>query len=125
MTVEEAKKATEELKAQGNSEEEILAIYYEMFKDDKLDEEALEKLVNILGWELTPEWKAMGIEDKKTKGYETTDETEATKEEVEEAKELETDSDSKPNPNPTPNPDKKEEKDDEEEKARHLFGFDK
>ncbi len=70
MTVEEAKKAFEELKAQGETEDDILKVLYVMYQNDQFGVEELESFVNILGYEFTDEFKAMSDEDKKTKGLE-------------------------------------------------------
>ena len=55
MTVEEAKNAIEELKAQGLTEEGIAASLYEMYKTDKLDLDQFGALVKLVGYELSDE----------------------------------------------------------------------
>lgn len=72
MTLEEAKQAFEELKAQGETDETILAVLYEMYKDDTIGLDELESLIGVLGYEFTEEFKKMSPKDKKTKGYELT-----------------------------------------------------
>lgn len=104
MTVEEGKKAIEELKAQGNSEEEIAGSFYLMFVDGKIDVEQLDALVNLLGYHLTEEFKNMSPEDQMTKGFEEKDEDEDEEIEVKE--------------------DNDDEDEDEEKEAMKLMGID-
>lgn len=122
MTVEEAKKVFDEFRAQGQTDDEILAKLYMMFSEDKMDLDDLEKLAGILGYEFTDEFKAMSLEDKKTKGYREVDEAaEGIDEEtIEDAKELEEGEET-----PIDDDKGKDDKEDEEKKARKLFGFDK
>lgn len=91
MTLEEGKKAIEQLKAEGHSEDEILGAFYKMFQNNKLTLEELDGMVNLMGYHLTDDFKAMSPEDQKTKGYEETEEPAegVDSEEVEEAKETE------------------------------------
>ena len=114
MTVEEAKKAIEEFRAQGDTDEDIVGIFYMMFCDDKLSLEEFEDLLDLMDYELTEEFKAMSDEDKKTKGW-----SEIEDEETGEAIE-----------NPQPETDVKEEpakeekeSESDEDKARKLFGY--
>lgn len=99
MTIDEAKKAFDEMRAQGADDNAILGTLYRMFQDDKIDVEQLGALVNVLGYELTDEFKQMTPEDQKTKGWEADDESEkaegVTDEEVEKAKEYGDDPDEK------------------------------
>ena len=74
MSIEELKKASEEMEAQGKSKEEIAGAYYLMFRDGKINVEQLEALVNILGFELSEEFKAMDPEQQKENGYEVINE---------------------------------------------------
>lgn len=74
MTAEEAKKAFDELRAQGETDEEILAGLYLMFVDGKFTVEELGKMAGILGYDLSDEFKAMSPEDQRTKGFKETDE---------------------------------------------------
>lgn len=104
MTVEEGKKAIEELKAQGNSEEEIAGSFYLMFVDGKIDVEQLDALVNLLGYHLTEEFKNMSPEDQMTKGFEEKEEDED--EEIEDKE------------------DNDDEDEDEEKEAMKLMGID-
>nr|DAI30447.1 MAG TPA: hypothetical protein [Caudoviricetes sp.] len=138
MTIDEAKKAFDEMRAQGADDNAILGTLYRMFQDDKIDVEQLGALVNILGYELTDEFKQMTPEDQKTKGWEADDENEkaegVTDEEVEKAKEYGDDpdersgnaSDEKSDETDAESDKKDEEESDEEatKKARKIFGLD-
>lgn len=130
MTAEEAKKAFDELKAQGNTEQDILGVLYLMFQDDKLTVEELGNLAKVLGYDLTDEFLAMSPEDQKTKGWEETEEPKegVSEEEIEEAKEFgEDEKETETEEKEEDKEDKKENKneEDEEKEARKLFGFDK
>ena len=70
MTYEEAKAAIEDLKAQGETEDDILKVLYAMYTDDKLSLSDLKTFIGIMGYEFTEEFEAMSEEDKKTKGWE-------------------------------------------------------
>lgn len=146
MTIDEAKKAFDEMRAQGADDNAILGTLYRMFQDDKIDVEQLGALVNVLGYELTDEFKQMTPEDQKTKGWEADDESEKAKgvtdEEVEKAKEYGDDpdersgnasdekggnaSDEKSDETDAESDKKDEEESDEEatKKARKIFGLD-
>lgn len=134
MTIDEAKKAFDEMRAQGADDNAILGTLYRMFQDDKIDVEQLGALVNVLGYELTDEFKQMTPEDQKTKGWEADDESEkaegVTDEEVEKAKEYGDDSDEKPDEKSDETDaesDKRDEEESDEEatkKARKIFGLD-
>lgn len=76
MTVEEARKVIDELESQGASKEEIAGSFYLLFRDDKIDTEQLEALVNLLGYELTDEFKNMSVDEQKENGYELTNDPE-------------------------------------------------
>lgn len=69
MTYEEAKAAIEDLKAQGESEDDILKVLYLMFTKGEFDVETLRALIGTMGYEFTEEFEAMSEEDKKTKGW--------------------------------------------------------
>lgn len=126
MTINEAKEAIAELKAQGNTEEEIAGSFYLMFCDGKIDVNQLDALVNLLGYHLTEEFLAMPEEEQKTQGFEKKDEAAEgiSDKEVDEAKDDET--------NPVKSEAKEEseeseeaeeaEEEDEEKKAMKLFG---
>ena len=91
MTLREAKQVIDEFLAQGEKEEDIVGALYVMYQEDDINLEELEKLIGILGYEFTEEFKNMSEEDKKTKGYEEADDDEAEddlpEEKVEDAKE--------------------------------------
>lgn len=70
MTYEEAKAAIEDLKAQGETEDDILKVLYLMFTKGEFDVETLRALIGTMGYEFTDEFEAMSEEDKKTKGWE-------------------------------------------------------
>ena len=118
MTAQEAREAIEELRAQGNSDEEMAARFYAMFVDGDIDVNQLGDLCQLVGYELTEEFKNMSPEDQKTKGYEEVEDEDLTEEEIEDAKEI------TPAEKSDDKSDDKEESDDEKE-ARRLFGFDK
>lgn len=107
MTVEEAKKMIEELKAQGETEEDIVAGFYAMFCEGDIDVNELGDLVKLVGYELTDEFKNWSEEDQKSKGW---------AEDPEDAKEITEDEE------PAEESDEDKEKADDE-KARKLFGL--
>ena len=65
MTVDEARDAIQELKAQGLNDEGIAASLYQMYKEDKLDLDQFGSLVKIVGYDLSDEFMAMSDEEKK------------------------------------------------------------
>lgn len=127
MTIDEAKKAFDEMRAQGADDNAILGTLYSMFQDDKIDVNQLGALVNVLGYELTEDFKKMSPEDQKTKGYEEGEEDKpaegVTKEEVEKAKEFGDDEDEESDDEKSDDEESDEEK--ERKEAERLFGFDK
>lgn len=131
MSVDEAKEAISEMRAQGNSDEEIAGAFYLMFVDGKLDVNQLNALVNLLGYHLSDEFMAMNPEQQKTQGFaeQDTPEEGITDKQVEAAKDDETNPFKEESEAPAPKKDaeaedKNEEnkEDDEEEKAMKLFG---
>ena len=131
MTYEEAKKAIDGFKESGRTDEEIVATFYLMFQDDKINVKELGDLVGLVGYELTDEFLNMSPEDQKTKVFEededseeeTVEETkkEPAKETVEDEKSETENKDSADEPK---EPTEKIEKDDtQEEKALKLFGL--
>lgn len=68
MTLKEAKQVIDEYLAQGEDEESIVSALYIMYQDGDLNLEELQKLIELLGYKFTEEFKAMSDEDKKTKG---------------------------------------------------------
>lgn len=129
MTVDEAKKAIEQLKAEGNDENAILGAFYKMFQDDKLTMEQFEAMVNLMGYHLTDEFKAMSPEDQKVKGIEAADEPAegVGQEQIEDAKEdeggkePETKPDSESEPEPKSEEEPEEDESEEEKRAMKLF----
>lgn len=132
MTIDEAKKAFDEMRAQGADDNAILGTLYSMFQDDKIDVNQLGALVNVLGYELTEDFKKMSPEDQKTKGYEEGEEDKpaegVTKKEVEKAKEFGDDEDEESDDEESDDEKSDDEESDEEKErkeADRLFGFDK
>lgn len=134
MTPQEAKQFLDEQKAQGHSEEEILAVLYSMFVDDSINIDQLEALVGAMGYRLTEEFKNMSPEDQKTKGWGEDEEPkaeengeEAPKAEEPPAEEPAAKEEPKAEEAPAKEEPKAEENggENEEEKAKKLFGLDK
>ena len=69
MTVEEVQEAFDQLRAQGADDDDILGVLYLMYQDKKLDTNQLREMVDILGYEFTPEFEAMSEEDKHIYGF--------------------------------------------------------
>lgn len=67
MKKKDAEEFFNNLKRNGMTDDEILAVLYKMFQDDKISLDALEALCAVLGYELTDEFKNMSMEDKKHK----------------------------------------------------------
>lgn len=130
MTIDEAKEAISEMRAQGNSDEDIAASFYLMFVDDKIDVNQFNALVNLLGYHLTEEFLAMGTEQQKSEGFSKTDEAQegVTDSEVEAAKDDETnpfkgkEEQKEEKPENSNEPAKEDSDEDEEKKAMKLFG---
>lgn len=132
MTFEEAKKAIDGFKEDGRTDEEIVATFYLMFQDDKLNVKELGDLVGLVGYELTEEFLNMSPEDQKTKVFEddnegdnegepSLEESDKEPKDNEEPKEENTD---KKEPTKEEKPEEKIESDDtQEEKALKLFGL--
>lgn len=131
MTIEEAKKALEQLKSEGYSEEDIVKTLYLMYANDKMDLDDLRALTELMGYEFTEEFEAMSDEDKKKNGLKQTESAAegVEKEDVEKAKEFGDDEgekakeeDTTPQPQSEGEP-KADEEEDDEKKAARLFGF--
>lgn len=127
MTLEEAKKAIDGLKADGLTEEEIAVVLHDMYRDDKITAEEFGELVGLVGYELTEEFYNMSEEERKERLYDEVDGDDY--DEDGEAKE-DGQKDGKKDENPgegeepkKPEPDAEPES--EEEKARKLFGLNK
>lgn len=103
MIIDEAKKAVEELKAQGNSDDEIIAAFYYGYKDGKINIAEFEVLMQLLGYTLSEEF-LRGDENGEQPTYE----------------------EEKPTEEPTEEPEQEEEEEpkeeSEEDKALKLFG---
>ena len=124
MTLEEAKAAIEDLKAHGETEDDILKVLYLMFTKGEFDVETLRALVGTMGYEFTEEFEAMSDDDKKTKGWEQEEDPEKSgvdKEEIEKAKEFGDDEGEVKKPEAP----QEESEDDEKKRAMKLFGLDK
>lgn len=125
MTIEEAKKALEQLKSEGYSEEDIMKTLYLMYANDKMDLDDLRALTELMGYEFTDEFMAMSDEDKKTKGLKAKDAPAegVGKEDIDKAKEFGDDKgevEDKPAPKAADG-----DEEDDDKKAARLFGFDK
>ncbi len=72
MTLEEVQEFIEARKAEGDTEEDIVKVFYVMYANDKITEQDLESLLGAMGWEFTDEFKAMSDEDKKKDGIKKT-----------------------------------------------------
>ena len=118
MTIEEAKKALEQLKSEGYSDEDIVKTLYLMYANDKMDLDDLRALTELMGYEFTEEFEAMSDEDKKKNGLRQTESAAegVDKEDVEKAKEFGDDEYEKKE-------DDDDEDEDDEKKAARLFGF--
>lgn len=68
MTLEDAKEALEELKRNGQSDEDILKVLYLMYTDGTIRLEDLRTFTALLGYEFTDEFEALSDDDKKTNG---------------------------------------------------------
>lgn len=120
MTMEELKNAIDKLKAEGETEEEMLSVFYGMYIEGDITLENLRTIIGVLGYEFTEEFEAMSEEDKKTKGWVKDDEPAkgVDKDEIEDAKEF---GDEKDKDGKKPSADEEE---DDDKKAARLFGFD-
>ena len=66
MTGLELKQMIDEFKEEGYTEEDLLAAFYQMYKNGEFDEQDLEVAVNFLGYSLTDEFKNMNEEEKRS-----------------------------------------------------------
>ena len=57
MNNEEIQSLIEQLKAQGLQEDEIMQVFYDTFKEGKMDRKDLEALAEAMGYELTDDFK--------------------------------------------------------------------
>jgi hypothetical protein len=96
MSIEEARKTIAELKAQGSDEDQLIGIFYQMYKEGKIEIEDFEALMQLIGYHLSEEFLQMSDEEQKN---------------IENVPEYEEE-----------NTDVEEENEDDEEKAMKLFG---
>lgn len=68
MTKNEVMMVIDTLRKQGYSDEDILECFYNIFADDKITLKELTDIVNLLGYELTDEFKALPMISKKVAG---------------------------------------------------------
>lgn len=140
MTGREMKQIVDELKAEGNSEEDILAGFYQMFKDGDFDVNDLKIAASFVGYELSPEFLVKSEQEQKSldENGENQGEQENGKEDQVMNEDMKTFDDKENEQGATENQNqgqeqeepKKEEnnennEDDERAQARKLFGFDK
>ena len=121
MTLEEAKEALEELKQDGNSEEDILKILYLMYVDGELELSDLRTFGELMGYKLTDEFEAMSEEEKKTAGLKGNGKPAegVDKEAVEDAKECKKEEGC----DGMSKDDDEDDDEDDDKKAARLFGF--
>lgn len=100
MTYEEAKKAIDDFKGKGYTDEEVILVLHDMFRKGDITFDELAELVRLVGYEVTEKFRNMSPEEQKESLYED-----------EESENEESENEKKP--------------DDEEEKARKLFGLEK
>lgn len=74
MTLEEAKEAIAQFRAEGDSDEDMLKSFYMMYANDDITLNDLRVLTELVGWHFTEEFEAMSEADKKTKGLSQEDE---------------------------------------------------
>ena len=97
MTNEEFEKLCDAMRAQGETDEDILGAILQMFKDGKITVDEMGKLAGSLGYELTDEFleKSQGLDRMPAKDSDIDeDKGEVDEEEVKEAQEYEPDEDS-------------------------------
>lgn len=121
MTLEEAKSALEELKQDGNSEEDILKILYLMYVDGELELSDFRTFNELMGYKLTDEFEAMSEEEKKTAGLKGNGKPAegVDKEDVEDAKECKKEEGC----DGMSKDDDEDDDEDDDKKAARLFGF--
>ena len=121
MTLEEAKEALEELKQDGNSEEDILKILYLMYVDGELELSDFRTFNELMGYKLTDEFEAMSEEEKKTAGLKGNGKPAegVDKEDIEDAKECKKEEGC----DGMSKDDDEDDDEDDDKKAARLFGF--
>ncbi len=73
LTLLEIKDGLDILKAQGNTDEDILEVMYMWCVEDQMPLETLEAICGLLGREFTSEFKVLSDEEKKTAGLDGID----------------------------------------------------
>lgn len=130
MDEKEFKETIDQLKAQGLKEEDIMELFYEMYKEGKMDKEDFKKSAVAIGYEVNEELldKEDGEEDDKVEEFEETEKDEKddfeAKDKIEESTEEATDEDLKDPLGINKNVSKEKEDNDEkaeEEKAMKMF----
>lgn len=123
MTLEEAKKALEELKEDYGDEEGVSKALYIMYSKDMITLDDFRAFLNILGYEFTEEFEAMSDDEKKEYSR---DEIAKAKDSSPAPQEIENDKpDDKSEDDKDDEDDKDEDDDDDDKKAARLFGFNK
>lgn len=122
MTLEEAKKALEELKEDYGDEEGVSKALYIMYSKDMITLDDFRAFLNILGYEFTEEFEAMSDDEKKEYSR---DEIAKAKESSPEPKEAEGEDEDDAPKAESETDDKDEDDDDDDKKAARLFGFNK
>lgn len=123
MTLEEAKKALEELKEDYGDEEGVSKALYIMYSKDMITLDDFRAFLNILGYEFTEEFEAMSDDEKKEYSR---DEIAKAKDSSPAPKEIENDKpEDKSEDDNDGEDDKDEDDDDDDKKAARLFGFNK
>lgn len=128
MTVQEGKQMIEELKAQGATEEEIVSGFFLLFEEDKININELGDLVQLVGYELSDDFKNMSAEDQKNNLWAEDEVDEEIKDgekptnDGDEGRKDDGEDDEKPNPNGKDEP-KDDNEEDERAKAKKLFGL--
>ena len=69
MTIEELNQVYDQLRSEGRTDEEILGMLYLMYMDEQINTNELEAMIEVLGYEFSPEFAAMSEEDKHIKGF--------------------------------------------------------
>lgn len=134
MTLEEAKKALEELKEDYGDEEGVSKALYIMYSKDMISLDDFRAFLNILGYEFTEEFEAMSDDEKKEYSR---DEIAKAKDSSPAPQEIEDDKpedkaedgeddDAAPKAEESETDDKDDDDDDDDDKkAARLFGFNK
>lgn len=65
MTVEDAKNAIEQLRNQGLTDEQIQYAFTMMYFNNQMDLDALDGMINLMGYHLSNEFKSMSKEEQK------------------------------------------------------------